>query len=322
MSIKAFNIDFNWDYLFRAASPGLYAHADAREHVRWYKELGATTIQTFCVTYNGYAWYPSIVAPVTPGMQGSFLDDMVEAGHREGMQVLGYFCAGSNAYWERKNPEMVHTEFQRPNVKIPFTPLYTEYFCRCVEESLRVTEIDGFMLDYFLPPERGIWLDCEYDLYRQHMGETLSPQLAFDAPEAIEFDRRCMAWMWDNIQAVIAANRPVLLWTNHPLTKANDPLWTDHKVLREVDWVLNEHSNAQILEWLQQQIGPHTTIIQNMCGLVDNDAAAWQDIDRSAYGLYGYAQADPATTLPSVTGADTSAANQRNIAIIRQMYSR
>ena len=42
------------------------AGADPAQHVAWYKAMGANVIQTFCVSYNGYAWYPSEVAPVTP----------------------------------------------------------------------------------------------------------------------------------------------------------------------------------------------------------------------------------------------------------------
>jgi hypothetical protein len=65
--VKAFSIDFNWGDN-GASPPGLYAQADPTEHVRWYQDLGANVIQTFCVSYNGYAWYPSDVAPVTPGL--------------------------------------------------------------------------------------------------------------------------------------------------------------------------------------------------------------------------------------------------------------
>ena len=57
--VKAFCIDFNWgpggENGF--APPGMWADADPAAHVRWYKRLGANTIQTFCVSCNGYAWY-------------------------------------------------------------------------------------------------------------------------------------------------------------------------------------------------------------------------------------------------------------------------
>ncbi|MDZ7608846.1 MAG: hypothetical protein U5K79_25440 [Cyclobacteriaceae bacterium] len=57
--IKAYNLDFNWgDGGPNAfAAPGLWADASPAEHIRWYKDMGVNTIQTFIVSCNGYAWY-------------------------------------------------------------------------------------------------------------------------------------------------------------------------------------------------------------------------------------------------------------------------
>ena len=94
--VKAFCIDFNWGDR-GAAEPGLFAQADPEEHVRWYRDLNANVIQTFCVSYNGYAWYPSGVAPITPGLKHpNFLGDMVKLGHRADMKVMGYYTLGAN----------------------------------------------------------------------------------------------------------------------------------------------------------------------------------------------------------------------------------
>ncbi len=134
--VKAFCVDFNWgDH--GASEPGLYAQANPAEHVRWYQDLGANTIQTFCVSYNGYAWYPSKVAPVNPGLKSpNFLGEMTELGHRAGMKVMGYFTLGANPYWEARNPELVHGA-DSDYIKIPFTLEYLDYFCRSVEDTLK-----------------------------------------------------------------------------------------------------------------------------------------------------------------------------------------
>src|SRR3972149_1184450 len=78
--IKAFCIDFNWGSE-GFAPPGMYASASAKEHVEWYRQLGVNTIQTFCVSCPGYAWYRSEVAPVQPGMKGDFLNEITALGH-------------------------------------------------------------------------------------------------------------------------------------------------------------------------------------------------------------------------------------------------
>ena len=67
--IKSFCIDFNWSKGVFAA-PGTFAHASAEEHFKWYRGLGIDTIQTFCVSCDGYAWFRGSVAPVQPGMNG------------------------------------------------------------------------------------------------------------------------------------------------------------------------------------------------------------------------------------------------------------
>ncbi|MBI4028713.1 MAG: hypothetical protein HY360_27290 [Verrucomicrobia bacterium] len=319
MLIKAFCIDFNWD-ITGPAKPGLFTHADPAEHVRWYKDLGANTIQTFCVSYNGYAWYLSDVAPRTPKLRRNFLGEITELGHKEGMRVLGYFCLGSNPCWEQQNSELVHAEVNETTYKIPFTNLYLDYFCRSVQDVLRKTEIDGFMIDWFRPIRRGRWLDCERDMFRELMGESFPANGQIDDATRIEFERRILERAWVRIKEAVRSVRPAIIWTNHPFEEANDPVWNGHRLLREVDWVLNEKPETQLLTWLEAQIGPRTRIIQNLCGWKNHDASAWKTINTSKHGLYGFAQADPDTTLPSATYTPACAANMRNIAIIREAY--
>ena len=74
--IKAFNVDFNW-YKGVFAPPGHWADASPEEHVRWYEALGANTIQTFCLSCNGWAWYKGGFVPPQPGLKHDFLTEVV-----------------------------------------------------------------------------------------------------------------------------------------------------------------------------------------------------------------------------------------------------
>jgi len=314
LPVKAFCIDFNWGPQ-GVAPPGMFAQADPATHVRWYRDLGANTIQTFCVTYNGYAWYPSEVAPVTPGLRhADFLGQMVELGHDAGMQVMGYFTLGANPYWEQRHPELVHGG-DSDYIKIPFTLEYLDYFCRCVEDVLRTTAVDGFMTDWVRPTRHDEWLECEKDMYRQLVGERF-PASTPSAAAALEFDRRAMERAWRHISWVVRATRPAIIWTNHPIIKAEYPLWEGSRLLREVDWLLNESPELDNLDWLARHVGPDTLVVQNLCGWEGHDASAWRKVDPRRYGLYGFARAHPATTMP-----DTDiAANARNIEVLRTAY--
>jgi hypothetical protein len=313
--VKSFCIDFNW-LNGKAAVPGSYAQADPAEHVRWYQELGANNIQTFCVSYNGYAWYPSEVAPVTPGLQHkNFLGEMVRLGHRAGMQVMGYYTLGANPYWEAKNPELVHGK-DSDYIKIPFTLEYLDYFCRSVRDTLGKVGIDGFMVDWVRPTQHKAWLDCEKTMYRELMGEAFPASGAPSNEMTLEFDRRAIERAWQRLHGTVQETRRVTIWTNHPFKKQERALWEGHRLLKEVDWVLNEAPELEWLEWLRRQVGPQTLIVQNLCGWAGHDADLWRKIDTNVYGLYGFAQADAKTTMPS----EAVESNIRNIRKLREAY--
>ena len=313
--LKAFCIDFNWGP-GGPAPPGMYAQADPAEHVRWYQELGANTIQTFCVSYNGYAWYPSEVAPVTPGLKHpDFLGDMVERGHKAGMRVMGYFNLGANPHWEQLSPELVHSD-DSGYIKIPMTFEYLDYFCRSVEDTLRKTGVDGFMIDWVRPTQHSNWLDCEKRMDRQLLGEKVPGSGAPSKEALLEFDKRSMERAWQYIKWSVRATRPAIIWTNHPFHKNEYPLWSGHRLLKEVDWVLNESPDLEHLEWLRKQVGAKTLIVQDLCGWKDHDATIWKKLDTKTLGLYGFAQADSTTTLPS----KESPWNIKNIEILREAY--
>jgi hypothetical protein len=65
-------------------------------------------------------------------------------------------------------------------------------------------------------------------------------------------------------------------------------------------------------------VGPQTLIVQNLCGWAGHDADLWRKIDTKVYGLYGFAQADAKTTMPS----EAVAANVKNIGKLREAYHR
>jgi hypothetical protein len=169
--IKAFCIDFNWlRNPSRFPSPGHWADADPKEHVKWYKDLGCNTIQTFCVSCNGYAWYRGNAVPEQTGLKFDFLPEMVELGHKEKMKVFGYYCAGANRYWKEKYPDENH---DTPTwYHIPFTNRYLDYLSVSIEDALKKTGIDGFMVDWLWNPEKDLWLKCEQEMYAELMGES------------------------------------------------------------------------------------------------------------------------------------------------------
>ncbi len=128
------------------------------------------------------------------------------------------------------------------------------------------------------------------------------------------FDRLALERAGRHIRRTVRATRPAVIWTNHPFDAAEYPLWQGHRLLREVDRVLNESPEIETLDWLGGPIGPHTLIVENLCGWPDHDAGAWRRLDPRSTGFFGHAQADARTTLPD----ESIEANARSIGILRE----
>ena len=312
--VKAFCIDFNWEPSVGCANPGTFTHADPEAHVRWYKDLGANTIQSFCVSLNGYAWYSnSAVAPVNPGLEKkNFLAQLCRCGHDAGMKVMGYFTFGNNPVWEAKNPDLRKTEGV-DYIRIPATLEWLDYFCKQLEDALKKTAIDGFLVDWIRPVQHTVWIEAEKRMWQELMGERFSSTGPPSAQAALEFDKRAMARAWQHIHSTADATRKTTIWTNHPFVEQEKPMWAGHRLLKEVDWVLNESPDIRWLDWLQKQVGEKTLVVQNLCGWPEHDAGAWKKINTRKFGLYGFAQADVNTTYP----LDSF---KKNIEIIREAY--
>ena len=319
--IKAFCIDFNWGPE-GFAKPGMCAGASAKKHFEWYRDMGVNTIQTFCVSCPGYAWYNSDVAPVQPGMEGDFLKELVELGHEAGMRVMGYFCIGANTYWNEKHPDLSHN-FPSA-ISIPFTLQYLDYLERVIREAVSKTGIDGFMIDWvynashLYPDRKYTWLDCEKQMYTELFNEAFPGDAAMDEGRINAFNKRATERCWDRIRSATKSTNPdCILWLTcydlqHLMLKGS-------RMLREVDWIMNEHPDTEKLANLRAVIGPQTKIIQCICGWGDqhNAEKIINDPAFNALGLYGFARPDLTTTLPP----NDDSGNARNIAAMRKAFN-
>ena len=168
--IQAFCIDFNWSGKGYAglSLPEDYSQADPKEHFEWYKAHGVNTIQSFCVSHNGYAWYDSDIVPKVPGLRSNFLKDLVDMGHREGMKVMGYFSPDTNVRWMKEHPDEVYDN--QTMFHIVYTSEYLTYLGNVIYEAVSKTGIDGFMIDALFTAPRDSaeamkWMPCERQIY-------------------------------------------------------------------------------------------------------------------------------------------------------------
>lgn len=318
--IKAFCVDFNWGPN-GFAPPGMYAKASAKEHFEWYRKLGVNTIQTFCVSCPGYAWYRSEVAPVQPGMTGDFLKEITDLGHAAGMRVMGYFCIGANTYWNETHPDLSHPH--PSSISIPFTKEYLEYLSKVIPEVLTKTGIDGFMIDWvfnashFYPDKQYKWLECEKQMYLELFNEPFPGDDAMTPKKINEFNRRALDRCWKCIHTAAKTAKPdCIIWLS--CYDLQHPQVVGSALLKEVDWLMNEHPAPAKLEAARNATGPNTKLIQCICGWGDqhNAAKILEDPQFANVGMYGFARPDIETTLPP----EDNSGNAKNIEAMRKAF--
>ena len=327
--IKAYCIDFNWGAggPNGFAKPGLWADADPAKHVAWYRAMGANVIQTFCVSCNGYAWYKNGVVPKQPGLKHDFLREVATGAHRQGMLVLGYFCAGSNTRWGQEHPELSYGIPSEPH--IPYTDEYLAYLDTAIRDAVGKTGIDGFMLDWLrMPTTRasngGRWLECEKKLYAQLMNEPFPGEKELPAAKMTEYGRRAVDRAWGVIRKAAKETNPhCLVWLT--CCDVNDPHIINSRALRETDWLLNEAGDLQRTADAKKMIGPHTRLITCLATWNQQDPmqivpAALQE----GVGLYGFTKpgADSLLPLESLLSRPVGElkGDERNIAVLARAF--
>jgi hypothetical protein len=317
--IKAFCIDFNWSG-GRFAEPGTFAHASAAEHAAWYSDLGVNTIQTFCVSCDGYAWFRGGVAPVQPGMKGDFLKDLTALGHQNGMKVMGYFCIGANTHWGKTHPELSHGA-PGNTWHIPLSTPYLDYLCASIRDALACTGIDGFMVDWVWEVDPK-WIACEKTMYQELFGEPFPAAGTVTAEKAADFKRRAVDRAWGRIrEAAKSAHSGCVIWLS--CFNLNDPQVKDSRMFREIDWLMNEHPDFASLEAARKAAGPRTKIVQCVCGwgAQHNTAHIIRSLGPQDVGFYGFAEPDVKTTLPPPESANAHlAGNALNIQRMRDAF--
>jgi len=328
--IKAYNIDFNWgpDGPNGFPKPGLWADADPKEHVAWYKALGCNVIQTFCVSCNGYAWYKNAVVPEQPGLKCDFLPEMVRLAHQENMLVLGYFCIGANTRWGQTQPTLSYGIPSEPH--IPFTDEYLAYLDGAIRDAVKKTGVDGFMVDWLWSPTKrastgGKWLDCEKMLYAQLMGEPFPGEDKLSSASMTTYGRKSMERCWTTIRKAAKETNPeCLVWLT--CSDLNDSRITNSCILKETDWLLNEAGDLQRTGAAKTMVGAQTRMITCLALWNGQDPDIVIPASRKAHiGLYGFTKPTQGSLKPPVATylekpVKAFEGDDRNIAALARAY--
>ena len=328
--IKSYCLDFNWgdggpnDF----AAPGLWADANPQEHIKWYKDLGVNTIQTFIVSCNGYAWYKDGIVPPQPGLKYDFLPEMVRLGHREGMKVMGYLCIGSNTRWAIENPEY---SYGYPSDRhIPFTEKYLTYLDAIIRDALEKIPIDGFMIDWFYQPDRsnnnGKWLDYEKQRFEELMNKPFPGEDNLSEKDYNTYSRLAIEACWNVIHKAAKETDPnTIIWLS--CFDINHPHIINSNMFKEIDWLMNEEGSLEKIDSLRNMVGENTRLITCLADWNRKDAKTTViEAKNIGVGLYGFAKPGRNSLLPSTDHylslpIDRFKGDDRNIATLARFYN-
>ncbi len=329
--IRAFCVDFNWGPggPNGFAPPGLWADADPAAHVAWYAALGANVIQTFAVSCNGYAWYKGGTIPAQPGLKHDFLPEVVRRGHEKTMKVMGYFCVGANTRWGAEHPDL---SYGTPGAyHIPFTDEYLDYLARAVEESLRISGMDGFMIDWVWNPadrvRAGRWQPAEAKLFEQLLEKPFPGADRLAADDKLAYERKAIDRCWARIRDTARKVKPdCVIWLS--CNRVADPTVAGSALLREVDWMMDESGTPAALRAVIPQLGPRTRPILCVVGWGDRHDArkVVADAANAEFGIYGFARPNPdSLPLPVerylAEPPEAFRGNDRNIAVLARFFN-
>lgn len=317
--MRGFSIEFNSDDLGQPLSPGLYRNVTAESQLNWYLDHGVNVIQTFCMGLNGYAWYQSKVAPVEPGLNGNFLKELVDMGHEAEVEVHGYFNPVGDAIYRRNNREESSVIDSRRN--LPLTTKLIDYYCRCIEEAVKETGIDGFLIDWFdeieplwIPAEKKIYEELtgnafpekpideigEYPVPWDWFGESNLP-VFLEKDEVINFRYLAIERAWKKFRdAAKSVNPDVKIWINPPFRDWDLDVFKDSSVIKEADMILSEGRNMKVAFWLREH-APDTPIFVNFGGLGGDNHKSFplEEFHKNGFHYYGFAHPEVKTGLPS-----------------------
>lgn len=161
---RAIHLDFH-------TMPGVYdvgSEFVPEEFARTLKKAGVDYITVFAKCNLGFAYYPTKIGIVHPGLKrNDLLGDMISSCHNEGIKVAAYFNAGLDhqhallhRHWCKVNRNGQVAEIDKMGHffrKMCLNTGYKEYLLGMIKEVLDMYPVDGIFLDCFtLSPCYGV----------------------------------------------------------------------------------------------------------------------------------------------------------------------
>jgi hypothetical protein len=250
------------------------------------------------------------------------------------MLVFGYFCVGANTRWGREHAEL---SYGSPSAyHIPFTDEYLEFLGASIEDAVKRTGMDGFMIDWVWCPtdevrkqrSAGKWLASEKRLFEELLAKPFPGEDRVSSEDRLAYERKAINRCWARIrEAARRANPAWLIWLS-----CNDVLNAaikDSPLLREVDWVMDESGTPAAMKSVAHMFGSQTRQLLCLAGWGERHKTQelLSDPAMAAYGIYGFSAPAESRTLPMPIftyldrAFESFQGNDRSIAILVRFFN-
>lgn len=221
--------------------PGIYdvgSEFDAAEFARTLSEAHVDYITVFAKCNLGFAYYPTEIGQVYPGLQVDLLGQMVEACHARGIRVAAYFNVGIDHEHARLHREWCKVDKEGRVYRFAekghwFRDLclntgFREHILGMVREVLDRYPVDGIFLDcYDLAPCYGT--ECVQAMKQQGMD-------VFNDAQAAEFCWQTTNRFMEEVEGMARAKRPDIYVLHNGIAYRRQPTHIELEVLPTGGW--------------------------------------------------------------------------------------
>jgi hypothetical protein len=249
------------------------------------------------------------------------------------MLVFGYFCIAANTRWGREHPDRSYGFSSAYH--IPLTDDYLDFLCASIQDALRKSGMDGFMIDWVWCPtdavrkeaNGGRWLGAEKRLFEQLLGKPFPGEEQLGAGDRLAYERKAIDRCWARIHgAAKGVNPECVIWLS--CNQVHDPAIASSTMLREVDWVMDESGTPAAMKEVAPMFSPRARQLLCLAGWGDRHKTreVLRDPAMASYGIYGFT--NPGTNsvpLPIATylsrPMDSFSGNDRSIAVLARFFN-
>jgi hypothetical protein len=181
---------------------------------------------------------------------------------------------------------------------IPYTQTYLNDLGVSIEDAIKKTDMDGFMVDWFHNPGGGRnplpplhWLPCEQEIYQELMGELFPGKEKITPEIELVYRRKAIERAWQLIKTTTKRVKPnCLIWLSS--YEINSEEYKETSLLKEIDILQSEYGDPQGIQKIRKFLSPQTKLVMCTANIKGKEQLLKiiSDAEKQKFGINDYAR--------------------------------